>query len=99
MLLVIMLLQITTMPCSGYKSPFVGYKTVCARLHSLGHLVSSFPNCLELIVLTFACHSFSSANEQVSYPDGMEFYHAIIEPRSLEFVECLSHEDITLNKG
>jgi len=86
------------MPCFGVGGAPEDLKMICTATPALSP-VRAFPNCRELAVLTFARHSFGSTNDQVDYPNGMEFCCAILEPCDQKFLECLSQEGITLNEG
>ena len=88
-LLVIILSQIATMLHFGDGSAFGGYESVHTRADLLRHLLRSFPISRELTVFAGACDSFGLVKNQISDPNGMEFYRMIMDPYNAKFVECL----------
>ena len=50
-------------------------------------------------MLFCACHSFCAVKDKISNPDGVELDGAIMEPCDVEFIERLSEEGITLDRG
>jgi len=50
-------------------------------------------------VLSCTCHSFYPTKDKISDLDGVELDYAIMKSYDSEFVECLSQEGVTLNRG